>query len=80
MLTKLSVCESILSFTLRYWSNLFLSATHLLINFKEASTFRVAARRFYAATAAGSSVRFMKRHKEVIDFVFDKSKNNQIKN
>ena len=53
---------------------------HLLINFKEASTFRVAARRFYAATAAGSSVRFMKRHKEVIDFVFDKSKNNQIKN
>ena len=36
---------------------------HLLINFKQASKFRVAARRFYAATAAGSSVRFMKRHK-----------------
>ena len=53
---------------------------HLLINFKEASTFRVAARRFYAATAAGSSVRFMKRHKEVIDFVFDQKKDNQIKN
>ena len=53
---------------------------HLLINFKQANTFRVAARRFYAATAAGSSVRFMKRHKEVIDFVFDQKKDNQIKN
>ena len=53
---------------------------HLLINFRQASTFRVAARRFYAATAAGSSVRFMKRHKEVIDFVFDQKKDNQIKN
>ena len=53
---------------------------HLLINFKQANTFRVAARRFYAATAAGSSVRFMKRHKEVIDFVFDQRKDNQIKN
>ena len=53
---------------------------HLLINFKQANKFRVAARRFYAATAAGSSARFMKRHKEVIDFVFDQTKNNQIKN
>ena len=53
---------------------------HLLINFKRANKFRVAARRFYAATAAGSSARFMKRHKEVIDFVFDQTKNNQIKN
>ena len=53
---------------------------HLLINFKQANTFRVAARRFYAATAAGSSVRFMKRHKEVIDFVFDQRKDNQTKN
>ena len=53
---------------------------HLLINFKQANTFRVAARRFYAATAAGSSVRFMKRHKEVIAFVFDQRKDNQIKN
>ena len=51
---------------------------HLLINFKEANKFRVAARRFYAATAAGSSARYLKRHKEVIDFVFDKSKNNQL--
>ena len=51
---------------------------HLLINFKEANKFRVAARRFYSATAAGSSARYLKRQKEVIDFVFDKNKNNQI--
>ena len=51
---------------------------HLLINLKEASSFRIASRRFYAATAAGSSARHIKRHKEVIDYVFDKTKNNQI--
>ena len=51
---------------------------HLLINLKEASNFRVAARRFYSATAAGSSARYSKRHKEVIDYIFDKSKDNQI--
>ena len=51
---------------------------HLLINLKEARNFRVAARRFYSATAAGSSARYLKRHKEVIDFIFDKNKNNQI--
>jgi 2-oxoglutarate dehydrogenase E1 component len=49
-----------------------------LINLKEARNFRVAARRFYSATAAGSSARYLKRHKEVIDFIFDKNKNNQI--
>ena len=43
--------------------------THLLINLKEATNFRVAARRFYSATAAGSSARFLKRHREVIDYV-----------
>ena len=51
---------------------------HLLINLKEASSFRIASRRFYAATAAGSSARHIKRHKEVIDYIFDKTKNNQI--
>ena len=51
---------------------------HLLINLKESRNFRVAARRFYSATAAGSSARYLKRHKEVIDFIFDKNKNNQI--
>ena len=51
---------------------------HLLINLKESRNFRVAARRFYSATAAGSSARYLKRHKEVINFIFDKNKNNQI--
>jgi len=53
--------------------------SHLLMHFDEARTFRVASRRFYGAPAAGSSVRSKKRHKEVIDYVFDKSKNNQRK-
>ncbi|NRR92175.1 2-oxoglutarate dehydrogenase E1 component [Winogradskyella undariae] len=50
---------------------------HMLMNFDEAKQFRIASRRPYGAPAAGSSVRSKKRHKEVIDFVFDKSKNNQ---
>ncbi len=51
--------------------------SHLLMHFDEAKTFRIASRRFYGAPAAGSSVRSKKRHKEVIDYVFDKTKNNQ---
>ena len=51
---------------------------HLLINLKEASNFRVAARRFYSATAAGSSADIQKDIREVIDYIFDKSKDNQI--
>ncbi|QNK77219.1 2-oxoglutarate dehydrogenase E1 component [Winogradskyella sp. PAMC22761] len=50
---------------------------HMLMNFDEAKQFRIASRRPYGAPAAGSSVRSKKRHKEVIDFVFDKSKSNQ---
>ncbi|AXO81095.1 2-oxoglutarate dehydrogenase E1 component [Olleya aquimaris] len=50
---------------------------HMLMHLDEAKTFRLASRRPYGAPAAGSSVRSKKRHKEVIDFVFDKSKNNQ---
>ena len=38
---------------------------------------RIASRRMYGAPAAGSSTRFNKRHKEVIDYVFDSSKDNQ---
>jgi 2-oxoglutarate dehydrogenase E1 component len=49
----------------------------MLMHLDEAKTFRVASRRAYGAPAAGSSVRSKKRHKEVIDFVFDKTKNNQ---
>jgi 2-oxoglutarate dehydrogenase E1 component len=51
--------------------------SHMLMNLDEVKTFRAASRRPYGAPAAGSSVRSKKRHQEVIDFVFDKSKNNQ---
>ncbi|MGB6267896.1 MAG: 2-oxoglutarate dehydrogenase E1 component [Olleya sp.] len=51
--------------------------SHMLMHLDEAKTFRLASRRPYGAPAAGSSVRSKKRHKEVIDFVFDKTKNNQ---
>lgn len=50
---------------------------HMLMHLDEAKTFRAATRRAYGAPAAGSSVRSKKRHQEVIDFVFDKTKNNQ---
>ena len=50
----------------------------LLMNLKEAKDFRIASRRNYGATAAGSSIRFQKRHKEVIEYVFDLEKDNQI--
>ncbi|QRM89003.1 2-oxoglutarate dehydrogenase E1 component [Lacinutrix sp. WUR7] len=51
--------------------------SHMLMHLDEAMTFRAASRRPYGAPAAGSSVRSKKRHQEVIDFVFDKTKNNQ---
>ena len=53
--------------------------SHMLMHFSEAKKFRVASRRFYAAPAAGSSVRSKARHQQVIDFVFDKSKDNMTK-
>ena len=49
---------------------------HLLMHLEEARTFRVASRRFYGAPAAGSAVRSQRRHSEVIEFVFDKTKDN----
>ena len=49
---------------------------NLLMHLEIAKTFRVASRRFYGSPASGSKARFDKRHKEVIDYVFDKSKNN----
>jgi 2-oxoglutarate dehydrogenase E1 component len=36
----------------------------------------VASRRFYGAPAAGSTTRSKRRHQEILDYVFDKSKNN----
>jgi 2-oxoglutarate dehydrogenase E1 component len=49
---------------------------HLLMHFPDAGRFRVAARRIYASPAAGSPARSKMRHQQVIDFVFDKSKDN----
>ena len=50
--------------------------SHLLLHLEEARDFRVASRRFYGAPAAGSTVRSARRHQQVIDYVFDKTKNN----
>lgn len=51
--------------------------THMLMHMEEVKHFRVASRRSYGAPAAGSATRSKKRHQEVIDYVFDKTKNNQ---
>lgn len=53
--------------------------SHLMMHFGEAQKFRIASRRFYAAPAAGSSVRSKMRHQQVIDYVFDKSMDNMSK-
>lgn len=54
--------------------------SHMMMHLEDARTWRAASRRPYGAPAAGSSVRSKTRHQEVIDYVFDKSKNNQIRN
>ncbi len=51
--------------------------SHMLMHLDEAKTFRVASLRPYGAPAAGSSTRAKRRHQEVMDFIFDKTKNNQ---
>jgi 2-oxoglutarate dehydrogenase E1 component len=54
--------------------------SHLMMHFEEVSRFtRVAARRIYASPAAGSAVRSKMRHQQVIDYVFDKNKDNSTK-
>ena len=50
--------------------------SHLLLHSEKASSWRVASRRFYASPAAGSAVRSKKRHLQIIDYVFDKTKDN----
>ncbi|MDA9656918.1 2-oxoglutarate dehydrogenase E1 component [Flavobacteriaceae bacterium] len=50
--------------------------SHLMLHLDKARDFRVASRRFYSSPAAGSSTRSKNRHNEVIEHVFDKSKNN----
>lgn len=52
---------------------------HLLMHLDEAKQFRVASRRFYGAPAAGSAVRSQRRHAQVIEYVFDKSKDNMVR-
>jgi len=47
--------------------------SYLLLHFDEAKSFRVCSRKFYGSPAAGSSVRFKKRHEKVIESVFDKT-------
>ncbi len=51
--------------------------SYLLLNLPQAKNMRAASRRMYGTPAAGSSTRFKKRHDEVIEYVFDSSKNNQ---
>ena len=53
--------------------------SHLLLHMPEAAHFRPATRRFYGAPAAGSAARSAKRHQEVIDYVFDETKDNFIR-
>jgi 2-oxoglutarate dehydrogenase E1 component len=50
--------------------------SHMMMHFSDAGKFRVASRRFYASPAAGSAVRSKMRHQQVIDYVFDKTKDN----
>ena len=49
---------------------------HLLLHLPQARAFRVASRRFYGAPAAGSATRSKRRHQEIIEYVFDKTKDN----
>ncbi len=50
--------------------------SHLQLHYEGAGNMRVASRRFYASPAAGSATRDKKRQQEVIDYVFDKRKDN----
>ena len=54
--------------------------SYLLLNLSQAQQMRAASRRMYGTPAAGSSTRFKERHDEVIEYVFDSSKNNQKRN
>jgi len=49
---------------------------HILMHLDISKSFRVASRRFYSSPASGSAVRFKRRHKQVIEYVFDEKKDN----
>ena len=53
--------------------------SHILMHLEESKQFRAATRRPYGAPSAGSSARSKIRHQEVIDYVFDKTKDNQVR-
>ncbi len=53
---------------------------YLLLHLPEASKMRPVSRRYYGSPAAGSAARFKKRHQQVIDYVFDPSADNFIRN
>ena len=48
----------------------------LLLQLPHAGKFRPATRRYYGAPAAGSAVRFQRRHQQVIEYVFDSLQDN----
>jgi len=52
---------------------------YLLLQWEAATKFRPASRRYYGAPAAGSAMRFQRRHQQVIDYVFDPSQDNFIR-
>ena len=52
---------------------------YLLLQLPQASKMRPATRRYYGSPAAGSAARFRNRHQQVIDYVFDASKDNFIR-
>lgn len=53
--------------------------SHFMLQYNRMKEFRVCSRRFYSSPAAGSAARFQKRHEGVIDYVFDPSKNNHVR-
>jgi 2-oxoglutarate dehydrogenase E1 component len=51
----------------------------LLLHLPQAQQFRPATRRYYGAPAAGSAIRSQRRHQQVIEYVFDPTKDNFIR-
>ena len=53
--------------------------SYLLLQLPQANKMRPATRRYYGSPAAGSAARFRNRHQQVIDYVFDASRDNFIR-
>ena len=52
------------------------SWSHLLVHLDEAKKFRIASRKFSGSPASGSTIRFVKRQNDVINYVFNKKNSN----